>query len=542
MKKKVLSLVLSLAMVAGALTACGKSTTPATGEEKTSTPAATTSEEKVADSTPEASTPDVSELEPVVLKWYMNGNDVKDDKAVMAKVNEYLTEKINATIEPIWATWTDFEQNAALSLQGGDDVDIYFTCSWSVDEYNKFARDGYWVRLDADDNNLIEKYAQDTWDMLPDVLTDGATITGVDGVGVYAIPGYKDYATQNCWDINVPLLEKYGYTLKDVEEAGFYGFGDILAKVKAGEGDDFFPLLIEGAVLERMVTNSIIVTGDSGVSALLSYYLDPTDITKPSSYGNVILNKFATDEYKDFVTQMHEYYKAGYVNPAMANAQQANDARTAAQDNGEYLIGTQSYSRGYEVQASADRGFEVAMIPCTAAYVDTTAAQGAMMAVTTISKNPERAVMFLNLLNTDPYLMTLLEFGIEGEHYELNADGEIVFLAGRENYKPWTNGMGNITQLPPLEGQGVNFQQEYKDYYAQAKAIPLLGYSFDQTPVETEMGALANIAGQYSLALSTGFVDPAVELPKFLKALEDNGMQKVIDEANDQLNYWMENK
>ena len=532
MKKKVLSLVLSLAMVAGALTACGggggEATTPATGEEKSSTPTESSAES-------EAPAVEASELDPVTLTLYHHGSTVKDDKKVMEKVNEYLGEKLNLTLKPIWGTWGDFEDNAVLSLQGGDDIDIYFTCSWSKNEYNKFARDGYWVRLDADENNLIEKYAQDIWNVLPEVLTTGATIAGSDGVGVYAIPGYKDYATQNTWDVNVELLEKYDYTVKDIEEAGFYGFGEIFEKVKAGEGNNFYPFLIEGAVLERMVTNSIIVTGDSGVSALLSYYIDPTDVSKQSEYGNVIQNKFATEEYKKFVTQVHEYYKAGYIDPAMANATQANDARTNAQNEGAYLIGTQSYSRGYEFQASAERGFEVAMVPCTPAYVDTTAAQGAMMAVSTTSKNPERAVMFLNLLNTDPYLMTLLEFGIEDEHYTLNAEGEVVFIKeARDNYSPWTNGLGNITQLPPLEGQGANFQEEFKEYYAQAKPIPILGYSFNQTPVETEMGALANIAEQYSLALSTGFVNPEVELPKFLKALEDNGIQKVIDEANDQ--------
>ena len=40
--------------------------------------------------------------------------------------------------------------------------------------------------------------------------------------------------------------------------------GEILQTVKDGEGKDFYPLLIEAAVLERMATNSIIVTGDSG--------------------------------------------------------------------------------------------------------------------------------------------------------------------------------------------------------------------------------------------------------------------------------------
>ncbi len=527
MKKKVLSLALSLVMVAGMLVGCGS--TPAATDG--STPE--TSKSSVADATTDASVAtDVDLSEHVTLTWYLHGSTVKDDAAVMEKVNEYLKEKLNVTLKPIWGTWGDFNDNSVLALQGGDNVDIYFTCSWSANEFNKFARDGYWVKLDE----YVDKYAKDLWNTLPDVLTTGVTVNGSDGVGIYAIPGWKDYATQNCWDVNVELLEKYGYTVDDIANTDFYGFGDILATVKAGEGKDFYPLLVEGAVLERMVTNSIIVTGDSGTVNMLSYYINPADVSKETAYGNVIQNKFGTEEYKKFVEKVREYYLAGYIDPAMANVQQANDVRDAKQKEGAYLIGTQSYSRGYEVQATAERGFEVAMVPCTPAYVDTTAAQGALMAVSTASKNPERAVMFLNLLNTDPELMTLLEYGIEGVHYTLNADGEVVFIKEqRDNYSPWTNGMGNVTQLPPLEGQGVNFQQEFKDYYAQAKAIPALGYSFDQTPVENEMGALANVAGQYALALSVGFVDPSVELPKFLAALESNGMQKVIDEANAQL-------
>jgi putative aldouronate transport system substrate-binding protein len=299
-------------------------------------------------------------------------------------------------------------------------------------------------------------------------------------------------------------------------------------------------------VLERMVTNSIIVTGDSAVAAMLSYYIDPTDVTKPGPAGNVLQNKYATEEYKKFVEKTHEYYAAGYIDPAMANASQANDARTAAQLAGKYLIGTQSYSRGYEVQASAERGFEVAMVPTTPAYVDTTSSQGAMMAVSTASKNPERAVMFLNLLNTDPYLMTLLEYGIEGTHYELNADGEIVFLPERDNYAPWTNGMGNVTQLPPLEGQTeggtVDYQKEYIAYYAQASGIPIMGYAFDPTPVTNEMAALGQVAAEYALSLNTGFVDPATALPEFLEKLEANGIQKVVDEANSQLQVLLDAK
>lgn len=538
--KRTLSIILSLLLLSMTLTACGSK-----DNDKDPTPTPTPTQ-AATESNEGTTAPVTTDLEPVTLTWYLHGSTVTDDKDVMEKVNEYLKEKLNVTLKPIWGTWGDFNDNVLLAINGGDNVDIYFTCSWSANEYNQFAKKGAYVRLDDPDNNLIEKYGKDVWNTLPQVLRDGAVIRGSDGTGVYAVPGYKDIATQNCWDVNVTLLEKYGFTTQDIQDAGFYGFGDILKVVKEGEeatnGGTFYPLLVEASVLERMVNNSVIVTGDSGVSNLLSYYLNPDDVSALGTYGNTILNKFATPEYKAFVEKTREYYLAGYIDPAMGNADQANSIRTEKQGMGEYLIGTQSYSLGYEVQVSATRGIEVAMVPLTDPYVDTTSSQGALMAISTSSKNPERAMMFLNLLNTDPYLMTLLEYGIEGVHYELVNGGEVKFLEKRDVYSPWTNGMGNVTQLPPIEGQGLDFQDQFKAYYAAAKETPILGWAFDPTSVENEMGALANVAAQYALALNAGVVDPATELPAFLKKLEDNGIQKVVDEANRQFSEYLASK
>lgn len=530
--RKFLSLILSIVMLTMVLTACNTSADKSTTKSVESDKAGSDTTDTTAGN---------DALEPVTLKMYFHGSNVTDDSAVIEKVNEYLGEKLNVTLEPIWGTWGDFDDNVTLAINGGDKIDVYFTCSWSADEYNAFARKGAWVRLDDPENNLIEKYATDLWTLLPDVLTEGATINGSDGLGVYAVPGYKDIATQNCWDINVPLLEKYNYTIDDIKNADYYSFGEILKTVKEGEGDNFYPLMAEGAVLERMVNNSIIITGDAGTNNLMSYYIDPKNPSAEGAYGNVILNKFATDEYKKFVAQTREYYLAGYIDPAMGNKLQANDVREAKRLSGDYLINTQSYSLGYEIQASDERGFEVAMVPVTPPYVDTTSSQGAMMAISTSSDNPDRAMMLLNLLNTDPYLMTLLNFGVEGVHYDM-VDGEAVFTDTRENYMPWTNGMGNVTILPPQVGQGVDFWDKFKAYYGEASEIPALGYAFDASSVQTELAALANAAEEYALALSTGTIDYEEKLPEFIKKLEDNGMDKVVTEANAQLTEFLKAK
>ena len=168
------------------------------------------------------------------------------------------------------------------------------------------------------------------------------------------------------------------------------------------------------------------------------------------------------------------------------------------------------------------------------AYVDTTSSQGAMMAISTASKNPERAMMFLNLLNTDPTLMTMLNYGVEGVTYELQ-DGLVNFTEGRDAYQPWTNGMGNVTILTPTVAQGADFWDDFKAYYGSAKEIPLLGYSYSSENCETEMGAVANVVAEYMLPLCTGAVDPDATLPEFLDKLDAAGINTVLDDANAQL-------
>jgi putative aldouronate transport system substrate-binding protein len=285
-----------------------------------------------------------------------------------------------------------------------------------------------------------------------------------------------------------------------------------------------------------MVTGSIIVAGDSGSTNLLSLYLNQADVSAEGPEGNVLLNKFATEEYKKFVEKMHEYYEAGYIDPSLAVAETSNDTRTNAQKTGDYLVGTQSYAYGYEFSADVlDRGIEVAFVPCTDPYVDTTASQGAMMAISTASEHPVESFKFLALLNSDPTLMTLLNYGVEGVHYNLNADGLVEFTDERANYSPWTNGMGNVTILPDTAAEGAGFRESFKAYYAGAKAIPALGYVFNNADVANEMAALGTVAAQYALALDAGALDPEATLPEFLSALDAAGMQAYLDAANAQL-------
>ncbi len=526
--KKFLALLLALVMILS-MAACGETDTPET-----------TTGNQVSNNDPVSTEPVEETLEPVTIRIWFHGSSVTPDASakVMEEVNAYLKDKINVTIEPIWGTWGDFDSATVTALAGGDDVDIYFTCNWSANEYNKYARDGYWVKLD----DMLETYGADLLETIPEGIWSCAVTDGYDGMGIYAVPALKDTATQNCWDVNGTLLAELGYDVDAVCAAGLDYYSDefeaMLKAAKEYMGGDFYPLVVEPVVLERMVTHTSIVTGDLSGCNVLSYYYDAehpsTDI------GSTIVNKYATEEFAKYAARTYYFAQQGYISPSTMNVATSNDYLSACQKEGKYLIGTQSYAFGCELDFSKARGIDVRMVPETAAFMDCTSGQGAMMAISATSKNPERALMFLNLLNTDPTLMTMMNYGIEGYTYNSNDDGTITFVDEvRATYSPWTNGMGNVRILPPTDAQGADFWDRFSAYYDAAEALPYGGFIFDSSALEKEGAAIANVYAQYGFNLMSGAVDPETVLPEYLAKLEEAGMSAFVAEAQAQLAAYM---
>lgn len=522
--KKFLALLLALVLVLG-MAACGNNDTPET-----------TKGNEVNNNDPAPTQPVEDELDPVTIRIWFHGSNVTPDASakVMEEVNAYLKDKINVTVEPIWGTWGDFDSATVTALAGGDEVDIYFTCNWSANEYNKYARDGYWVQLDS----MLETYAPDLLELIPEGIWACAKTDGYDGMGIYAVPALKDTATQNCWDVNGTLLAELGYDVDAVCEAGldYYSdeFEEMLKKAKEHVGGDFYPLVVEPVVLERMVTHTSIVTGDLNGANVLSYYFDP--MNPSNDLGSTIVNKYATEEFQKFAERTYYFAQQGYISPATQNVATSNDYLSACQKEGKYLIGTQSYSYGYEYTVRETRGIDVRYVPETAAFMDCTSGQGAMMAISATSKNPERALMFLNLLNSDPVLMTMMNYGLEGVNYTSNDDGTISFVDDTHGgYTPWRNGMGNIRILPPTDAEGADYWEKFSAYYDAAEALPYGGFIFDSSALEKEGAAIANVYAQYGFNLMSGAVDPATVLPEFLAKLEEAGMNEFVAEAQNQL-------
>ena len=75
--------------------------------------------------------------------------------------------------------------------------------------------------------------------------------------------------------------------------------------------------------------------------------------------------------------------------------------------------------------------------------------------------------------------------------------------------------------------------------YATATLSSAMGFTFDVSPVETECLAISAIIADYNKELYTGTSDPDVVIPEMLEKMRDVGLDRVIEEAQSQLNAFL---
>lgn len=158
--------------------------------------------------------------------------------------------------------------------------------------------------------------------------------------------------------------------------------------------------------------------------------------------------------------------------------------------------------------------------------------------ITTV--NPQAAMVLMKALYTDPDIANLFVYGIEGTHYELDADGLVDTSKG--------SGSGNYGTLPwlypnqflttPTTGNSADLWDRIKEFNTNAKKSAAAGFAFDSTPVATQLAACTNIYNEYQKQLEYGFLNPETGLKELDDKMMAAGLQDIIDEKQSQLDAW----
>ena len=151
-------------------------------------------------------------------------------------------------------------------------------------------------------------------------------------------------------------------------------------------------------------------------------------------------------------------------------------------------------------------------------------------------------MQFLNLINTDKELYNLICYGIEGKHYE-KLDGEYIRPIENSGYRQlacWK--FGNQFNAYLLEGQEPDIWEQTRKLNDSASKASTFGFSFDETPVKSEEAQCRAIVNEYN-GITYGSSDYTKLLSEYKSRLENAGLDRIIEEAQRQLDEWVkENK
>ncbi|WP_058304279.1 ABC transporter substrate-binding protein [Gorillibacterium timonense] len=465
-----------------------------------------------------AEAPDASNLKPYKLKLVYEGAPQADEAVVEEALNKILQEKINATIDIIAVDWGAWDDKINLMIASRDPVDVMFTASWNG--YAKNVTKGAYIDLGP----LLDKYGQGIKDTLDPAFLNGSKINGKN----YAVPTNKELASSGGIVYRKDIADELGIDMSKVKTIEDL---DAVYKVVKEKKPTMYPLYTTSATFAAHSFVELDYLGDTTI---------PGAIDKNSTDAKV---KPAEEfpQYLNALKVTHDYFKKGYINKDAATSQTST---LDAYKTGNVFSTVEPLKPGKADELATATGLEgkLAQITMTGKTVATSETTGAMLAISSTSENPERAMMLINLLHTDKEIVNLLNFGIEGTHFTLN--GNVMTPTDKSGqYAPgvaWELGNQFINYVWNTEA--ADKWEQFKKFNEGAKSSPALGFTFNSEPVKSEVGALANVIREYQRVLETGSVDPEQELPKFIAAQKSAGLDKVIAEKQKQLDEFLASK
>lgn len=514
--KKILSIILICAMLMS-MVACGTSSndnTDSTGNAESGTQASDGASE--------------TDLEPVELTMalFILGELPADWDMVTAEMNKIIQEEINATVNFVPISISSYMDQIRLMLTSGEDLDLFITGMTGNMTLKQHIADKQVIPL----NDLVDQYGQGIKEALGDFIDIGS----VDGQ-YYAVATYRDFANEIAYVIRTDLVEKYNIDVDSIKS--LEDLEPVLATIAENEPDmvPFHPGQNAYYGIAEGIEGDFWADGLSSKEFFDGVLMDMTDENME------VVNYYETDRYAELAGLMREWYQAGYISKDATTLTDDCTARCKAGQLASFIYG---YKPGVEVQLENSTGVDLTVISFGDTRSCTTNVTGLMHAVAANSKEPERAVMLLNLLYTNADLINLFNYGIEGVHYEEKEDGHIGYPEGVDSSNVGYNmssigfAFGNQALCKVWEGDPLNLWEQMKEFNNSAKKSVALGFVFDITPVENEYIACQNVADQYVRAIGTGSVDPETMIPELVSALKAAGVDKVVAEKQRQLDEW----
>ena len=451
------------------------------------------------------------------LKLVYIGTPQLDEQLVEREASQYLMEKLNAKLDIIVLDWGSWDNRQNIMIASREEFDVIFTSQWSRHSVN--VSKGAFIPL----NDLLEQYGQDIIASLDPIILQSAQLDGIN----YGIPTNKEFAAQGGIVYRKDIAEQLKLNMNSVQT--IMDLEPIYAAIKR-EMPQITPLFVKhGENLNSHYMNNYDALGDTSIPG---YILkdDTSTVVKPL---------YEIQRYIDNLYLARSFYLKGYINMDAATTQMMVSDALASN---EYFSIVSPIKPGKAEELGVQTGLagKLGQIAINQKSLATSETTGSMLAISSTSRHPELAMQLINLLHTDIYLNNLLNFGIEGIHYEKLSDNVITMTEATSRYSPGVNWMlGNQYINYLWDSEDPMKWEQFKAFSEGAVISPGLGFVFDGEEVKSEVAAVVNVDKQYLIALESGSVDPEVVLPEYMKKLQIAGIDKIIQAKQKQFNAFL---
>jgi ABC-type sugar transport system, periplasmic component len=463
--------------------------------------------------------------EPVTISWsYVNYQPQADQQVIEDELNKLLQQKLpNTTVklEPIDASAYTDKVNMKIAAQEVSDILWVGYLFWLKDAVGKGAL--------AELNTLLDKDAPALKAALPQYVWDMTTIKGK----IYAVPNYQSCTSQQGLYIDKALADKYSLTPDSIKS--LTDLEPFLQKVKENE-PDYYPIRQDGAGVFRRLCGVYPFYPDdvsfSDIGGVGLYYKFNENPIK-------LYNFFATEEYKGYLKLLRDWFLKGYLRKDIVSVMDDS----ADYKNGKYAVVAGGIIPGGKLQEEATQGGkELYEIPFRSPIVTPTALLASTNGITSTSKNPDRAIQFMQLVNTDKEVYNLICHGIENTHYTKISDNQYDVIKDSK-YNPGTDWVfGNQFNSYILKGNPADLWEQTLKLNDSAIPSPLMGFSFDSTSVTTQLTQINSVLKEYSIIETGTMPDYEKKLAEMLGKLDKAGINDVLTEAQKQVDEFMKTK
>ena len=550
MKKRTICLLLAMIMVLSiVLAGCSKTAeTPAADETPATTEPAETTDNTETPEAPEETAEPALEQKTIQLMITGAGKQANSDK-VWAAFNEQLQQYVpNTTVEFIDVSFDEYSEKFSQVLASGEGVDLAWT-GWLINKPQNIA-DGNLMPLD----DLLAEYGQGIVDILGENVVE--IHRNADG-NIYYLPSWQGLCGERRgWLVVTEIAELAGDTWIDDTNAAlnkwrnnYSGIEDFQAVLDqatkylaaAKEAGKLGAGINTGRAFGWSMYNGMYSFLGVGGAEIGITYCDGTFTVKDGVAG---------EHYKLYAKTMADWYKEGYIR---SDIMSVDTSTLTMPKNGEitdttYVFSCDPYLTEADQEAAiADAGMDMTYLPIEEnAYLilggDTS------YAIPYCADEPERAMMVLNAIYSQPDLYNTLIYGIEGKDYTKNADGTITTSyvgaspTADDSYgiQRWI--IGSCKNALINNGTDPNYYADLEALEETARVNPFLNFTFDRTNVEGICASILNVYYEYGPQLDNGVAgDNWEELyNNYMAARKDAGIEELVTEFQNQLNAYIE--